>query len=295
MMRRSLPFSGFTLAAMISIAPAAYAQVEIRPVETISSAIEDTNALAESAKAAFDSGDYAAAHSAYQALYLESPKSQSYRSGLAQSSLALGDLKAAQVHFLELPNSIERMSSLAVINAALGTSEDIEVELNAALEINLTDARLWMALGQFYDQEARHLEAQDAYIRALSNGASAASANNSLGLSLLKSGDYERALEKFNQANALSPESTMIDNNRRLTLALLEDYEGAVSGIDEDRAAQIYNDAGYLAMQSEKTSLAQSLLTKALNVSPVHFAPAEANLAALRLKWPPFKKATKQS
>jgi len=283
-MKRVLPFSGITLAAMISIAPAAYAQVEVRPIESISSAIKDTKDLAQTAKAAFDQGDYSAAHAAYQALHLDAPKSEDWRSGLAKSSLALGDLKSARTHFLTLPNSIERMTNLAIINSALGTSDDIEVELNAALEINLGDARLWMALGQFYDQEARHLEAQDAYIRALSNGASAAIANNSLGLSLLKSGRYAMALDKFNQANALSPESTMIDNNRRLTLALLEDYEGAVSGIDEDRAAQIYNDAGYLAMQSGEVSLAGSLLTKALTISPVHFAPAEANLAALRLK-----------
>lgn len=283
-MKRTLPFSGFTLAAMVSIAPAAYAQVDIRPVETISSAIKDVNGLALTAKTALEMGQYQKAYSAYQALHLEAPDSVDWLSGLAHTSLALGQYETARTHFMKLPNSIQRVSSLAVINAALGTSEDIEVELNAALEINLTDARLWMALGQFYDQEARHLEAQDAYLRALSNGASPASANNSLGLSLLKSGRFERALEKFNQANALSPDSSMIDNNRRLTLALLKDYEGAVSGIDEDRAAHIYNDAGYLAMQNDNASLAGSLLTKAINISPVHFAPAEANLAALRLK-----------
>lgn len=164
---------------------------------------------------------------------------------------------------------------------ALSISEDAEVALNAALEINMTDTRLWIALGQYYDLNGRSLEAQSTYVQALKAGADHAVIVNSLGLSHLSSGRFVSALEKFQQANALAPGRALFDNNRRMTLALMGDYDGAIAGAKEGPAAKLYNDAGLIAARAGETNIAAGLFRRALTVSPVYFAPAQANLEAL--------------
>jgi len=169
--------------------------------------------------------------------HIESPETGTLRADLGNALLGLAQYKDALAHFRAAPRTPESFAGAVLCKAALGISEDIEVELNDALEINLSDTRLWLALGRFYDGQDRSIEARSTFV---------------------------------------------FDNNRRLTLALQGDFSGAVSGISENRAARIYNDAGFIAAGAGKMDVARALYNKALQISPVYFAPAQANLDALK-------------
>jgi len=166
-------------------------------------------------------------------------------------------------------------------DVAMCNAQDIELILNAALEGNLSDARLWNALGLYYDARGRHIDSQDIFIRAIASGSDRAAAINNMGMSLMRQRRYDEALAKFEQASALNPNSRRYDNNRRMVLALGYDFEAAIKDVSQQRAAQVLNDAGYIALTRGRRDLAKQLFKRAIATSPVYFPVAEANLASM--------------
>ena len=272
------------LSAAACFAPvsAGQAGVQVRPVLTKGADAAQMQIWVTDGRQALKTKDFERAYDLLMRAHIETPKADYIYNDLGNALLGLGHYAQALSHFNAAPHTRESFTGAALCRAALGTSDDAEVELNAALEINLSDTRLWLALGRFYDSQDRSLEAQSTYVQALKFGADHAVIVNSLGMSLLRSGRHGAALEKFQQANALEPDVAVFDNNRRLTLALQGDFDGAVGGISETRAAQIYNDAGFIAAKAGKTDVARSLYREALRISPVYFPPAQANLDALK-------------
>jgi tetratricopeptide (TPR) repeat protein len=55
----------------------------------------------------------------------------------------------------------------------------------------------------------------------------------------------------------------------------------AVKDLTDKRAAQIYNDAGFLSAGRGQTRKARAYYKKAIELSPIYFEKAEANLLAL--------------
>ena len=239
--------------------------------------------LLQKAQSALASKDCRAAHDPLQALVWDSPDDEALRIELADCALSLGKAKQARVHYAKLsgPRALagERLSAVA-----LGDADDSELTLNKALEQNMDDSRLWNALGHVYDKSGRYLDAQDSYIRALSAGARPDIMVNNMGMSLLLQGRYSEARDKFMQALDINPDSRTYDVNRRLSLALMGDYGEAIRFAHPDDAAQIYNDAGYIAMKHGEVAIAKALFERALDVSPIYFAKAEENLQTLREK-----------
>jgi len=148
---------------------------------------------------------------------------------------------------------------------------------------NLHDIRLWNALGRFHDKQENWVPAQRTYLKALNTGAKGqSSVVNNLGMSFLKQGQYYMALEKFKHAIDLKPSRTLYDNNRRLTLALMNDYNAATDEIPAEQASMLFNDAGFIALTQKKYETAESLLTRAIDISPHFNVNAETNLNVLK-------------
>ncbi len=280
-MRRAPPYLALA-AALLTPLSAGANTLDIRPVITRGADAAQVDEWVKAGRDALYRKDFEAAYDALTRALIERPEDGDIQLSMGDALLGLSQFAGALKHYRAAPASAQSFAGIVLSKAALGASEDVEVDLNAALEINLSDTRLWLALGRFYDSEDRSLEAQSTYVQALKFGADHAVIVNSLGMSLLRAGRQAQALEKFQQANAIAPDVEVFDNNRRLALALQGDFDGAISGVTESRAAHIYNDAGFIAAKTGKPQIAKILYRQALQISPVYFPPAKANLDALK-------------
>ena len=95
-------------------------------------------------------------------------------------------------------------------------------------------------------------------------------------------GRTQSAISKFEQAATLNPKNSLYDNNRRLALALDGQFQTAVNGLPDNRAADILNDAGYIAKIRGKTAQAKVLLNAAILQSESYHAKAHENLRQLK-------------
>jgi len=120
--------------------------------------------------------------------------------------------------------------------------------------------------------------AVEARFRGVANGGNRAVAINDLGMSHLLAGEKALALDKFKQAVELAPGSALYDNNRRLTLALKSDYLGATANLASGEAANILNDAGFIAKSRGDGAQAITLFEAAIKQSRVYHAKAHNNL-----------------
>ncbi len=278
---------GLLLCTAFILAPAGFADtvsasLDIRMVEPAQTSQADLKARYIHAQTALNNGDYAAAYDGFSALLHDNKTNESYQRGLADSALGLRKFSQARSLYDAMSPSHARRAGLTLCDVAMGNVEDIELALNSALEGNLSDARLWNALGLYYDARGRHIDSQDIFIRAMAMGSDRAAAINNMGMSLMRQRRYDEALAKFEQASALKPSSRRYDNNRRMVLALAYDFDAAVKDMTDGRAAQVLNDAGYIALTRGRRNQARELFEKAIAASPVYFPVAEANLASMR-------------
>ena len=277
---------GVFICAALALAPASFADsakpvVDVRMVAPETVGKVDVSARFTAAQTALDNGDYASAYDGFTVLRHDNKNNESYQLGLADSALGLRKFSEARSLYGAMIPSNARRAGLTLCDVALGNVDDIELALNAALEGNLSDPRLWNALGLYYDARGRHIDSQDIFIRAIAMGSDRAAAINNMGMSLMRQRRYDEALAKFEQASSLNPMSRRYDNNRRMVLALGSDFDAAVKDVPEGRAAQVLNDAGYIALTRGRRDQARELFEKAIAVSPVYFPVAEANLASM--------------
>jgi len=270
---------------------------DVRPITSTTTQKIDIAATLERAQAAYKAENYFQSAKDYQAVYVHDPAHFAARIGLGNAALALGQGELAFDIFEDLHAHSQTSSNTQAADIFSGyilaeimtnRSEDIEVRINDALEVTRTDPRLWNALGRELDRQARWEAAQNAYIKALETGRAHSAIINNLGMSLLLQGRRAEALTKFQHAVNLNPHKHLYDNNRRLTHLLLDEYSQAlkpVSGdinLSDSQAADLFNDAGYIAMQSKNFDRAQSLLERAVSLSPHYHETAYKNLETLR-------------
>jgi len=293
-MRRSfLVFcAGLSLTACASTAikPEPLA-ASIRPVEQQSGSHLDTALTIVKAQADFNAERYDESYNGFQIAALKEPENLPARIGWGNAAIALNLFEKAYEIFsnklgleaAKTPEKHAHLAGLVLAEVATGRAIDEEVRLNEALEYNLHDVRLWNALGRFHDKQEDWVPAQRTYLKALNAGPKArSSVINNLGMSFLKQGQYNMALEKFEHALDLKPQHNLYDNNRRLTLALMNDYTAATDSLAEERAAGIFNDAGYIALSQKKYDIAKDLITQAIDLSPFFNLTAETNLITLK-------------
>lgn len=246
-------------------------------------AIEDPLIQAVEARA---SGDYADAYNKFYAAWLATPDNEDVVLGLTDMALRTGHLETAYqaISKLELNTETAKPTLLAaqvLTEISVGQSPDIELRLNQALERAPDDPRLWNALGKFHDINENWLQAQDYYIQALKTGGSKAGLNNNLGMSLLLQGQTQAAISKFEQAINIDSRIAIYDNNRRLALALNGQFLDATKELPNSEAADILNDAGYIAKIRNDTVKAKTLFTAAIAQSDSYHPKAHENLKQL--------------
>lgn len=261
-----------------------------RAVEAVKQAPFDVDKALETAKAAYGAENYSAALKAYQSVLIRHPNDMAARLGAADTVLALGRGETALTFFKAL-DSEETLTDTQRDKVNIGLSlskvlteqtDNPEGVLNAALEIDDTDPRIWNALGLYRDSYGDWMKAQDSFVMALSTGAASSAIINNMGLSLMKQGRYQEAVDKFGQAMTLNPHKAIYDNNRRMTLIMMERYGDAFANVSDKRAASLYNDAGFMAMQKGKKKRAKFFFEKAIEISPSYHKKAAANLEALK-------------
>jgi len=244
--------------------------------------------LAEAVEARWNGNDELA-YKKFYAAWLASPESEGVVIGLADMALKTGRAKDAYHAISNLKGGLEKEnpSLLAVqvlAEIAVGKSPDVQGRLTHALEKAPNDPRLWNALGRFHDSKGQWLQAQDCYIKSLKRGGSKAGLNNNLGMSLLMQGRTLAALSKFEQAVETDEENELFDNNRRLTLAVMGRYDEATDGMSHSRAADILNDAGYVAKISQQNTRAKALFKAAIEQSLTYHSKAHGNMNNLQHK-----------
>lgn len=272
---------GATTGAELDVTPVSkgeLVEVEVRAVELPTYGLLERAKDLELARLAFEDADFEVAADQYGLILKRGEDNQTVRWHLADSFLALEMFDQAAPHYAALPaGHAARVAGETLIALREGKVEDTELAINAALELNPEDPRLWNALGHVYDDQARHLDAQDAYIMAMQMGGEPASGINNLGMSLMQQGRFAQAKDKFAQAAALD-DHPRYEANVRLITALTESPENAILGMEDNAAAELLNDAGYIALSRGDRITARTLFTKAIEISPVYYPTAVANL-----------------
>jgi Flp pilus assembly protein TadD len=277
-------------------------KVEVRAAELVEGDTFDVKETHERADQLYALGDFKQALSAYENTLVGADLDYENRPdailGYADSALALATISAkyrikaetAYKSLSEFPDLSDEhenriLSGQVLLEIAIGESEDAEVRLNEALEVNLHDPRLWNALGHFHDRAGEWVLATETYVKAIEAAREAkyplAPIINNMGMSYLMSGRPKDALKKFEQAHDMNAEIEIYDNNRRLALVLTGRMDKAINDLTDKRAAQIYNDAGFLSARRGQVRKARSYYHKAIELSPTYFQKAEANLLAL--------------
>jgi len=262
--------------------------VNIQPVEQIKSDPFDPHAAMDEAKDDFAEENYRSALENYAQVYAYDPTEIKALFGQAQSHLAMGDyLKAARIFWSENLNKLgedfaDQVAIGKILSGVYTDRYDNPISaINDGMMLSPDDARLWNAKGQYHDRRAEWMDALGAYLEAMKTGDWQAGTVNNMGMSLLLQDRLDEARDKFEQALGLKPDSEVYDSNLRMVHILQGDLKKALSGLSETRAADVLNDAGYVAMKRQKNGLAQGLFKKALEISPVYHAKAQANLDSL--------------
>ena len=281
---------------------AALEKVEVRAAEMVENDMFDAKEAHLQADKFYAAGDFKGALASYENTLVGASTDYDARIeallGYADSALALSGAselhlknanrayaKVAEISDLTTPQKNRLLSGQVLLEIAVDESEDAEVLLNEALEVNLDDPRLWNALGHFHDRRSEWVLATETYVKAMSAANDGnfplAPVINNMGMSYLMQGRSRDALKKFEQAHKMNSENYIYDNNRRLALIMTGRLDKAVKDLTEKRAAQIYNDAGYFSASRGQNGTAEYYYKKAIKLSPTYFEKAELNLLAL--------------
>lgn len=212
----------------------------------------------------------------------EHPNSHAARLRLAEFYLMTGEQVTAAEVFKSLTSS-KGLSAQA--NQGWGIAMLKQGELTLAHEV-LKRAieedpklwRTWNALGLYYDSKKNWAKALKAYGKALEFNPNTAMLHNNLGYSLLIQHNFIGAAKKFTQALKLDPKFAIARTNLRLALSWLGRYEEAVLGVSRRELPDALNDVGYVAMLRGDYAIAESMLSRALETSPMFNEKAWRNL-----------------
>ncbi len=286
---RFLILTGLAILASGCASGVNYTPVNIEPVQHIKSAPFDAEATLADAQTKFEAENYRGALEDFLKVSAYEPGRQDSRLGVANSYLALGYYeRAARIFWHPDPvwtdgdyaNDVALGKTLSGIYT--GRYDNIETAINDGMTLEPNDARLWNAKGRWHDGRGEWMDALSCYVAAMELGQSRSGTINNMGMSLLMQGRQIEAEEKFAQAVDLSPDTEIYDNNLRMVYILKGDLTQALDDISDKRAANILNDAGYVAYNRGNFSKAETLFSKALDLSPVFHADAQANLDRLR-------------
>jgi len=207
------------------------------------------------------------------------------RLAFAEAYLGVGSAKNAFALFQGLVSepsySARALQGLGLAELAQGHEESAAGYLQQAVAQDSSLWRAWNALGRYHDNREEWTDAERAYNTALELEPDNASIYNNLGISFARQERYAEAEGMFRRALSLDPGLKQAETNLRLAIAWQGRYSEALNGVPQDEAADALNNVGYIAMQNGDYKTAERLLMRAIEISPVYFAEAEANLNRL--------------
>ena len=259
--------------------------VTVEPIEQIKSAPFNVEEVYDDAIQDFEKNDYLSALNGFKQVQAYDPDRLTAVFWQAEAYLALGEYeKAANIYWAHnwsfLNDDLSQKMRTGKVLSGVYTDryEKPEAAIHEAMVEAPNDPRLWNAKGQYHDRQEEWMDALSAYIEAMKSGKWQAGTINNMGMSLLMQGRLKEAENKFKQAHEMSPDIRVYDNNLRMAYILNGDLKKALADMDESRAANVLNDAGFVALSRDKKDLAKTLFNKALEISPVFHAKAQANL-----------------
>lgn len=262
--------------------------VNVEPVQTIKSDPFDADEVLRSAQTQFSEENYLEALNLYNKVFAFDPERHDAKAGQAKSFLALGEYnRAAEIYWDshwpdDQPMDVNFKVAKILSGVYTERYENPMSAINDGMVLSPDDPRLWNAKGHYHDKQSEWMDALSSYVEAMKSGKWRAGTINNMGMSLLLQDRLDEAQDKFEQAIDLTPGNRVYENNLRMVYMLQGDLNKALdNNIDEIRSADILNDAGYVAMTRDKTNLARRLFLKALEISPIYHAQAQANLDRL--------------
>ena len=269
----SICTSGIALAK--DVKPTALTSLEVRSVQRTTTDVFEVLSRLIRAEKNYDAKNYTQSYADYLSVTLFDPQNTKALLGLGNTALELEkyDIAFKVFKYLEkLPLSAKERQAytigLTLTHVQSGTLKNPEIPLKTVLEIAPSDPRIWNALADSYEVQARWTDSWKAYKKAHKVGFSEAGFHNNLGQSLIRQKKYKAAISHFAYASKCAPHIIEYDNNRRFALLMLGEYLKALSNLDEMQASGILTEAGILAKQRQELTLAKSLLEKALEISP---------------------------
>jgi Flp pilus assembly protein TadD len=236
---------------------------------------------------ALAAGDLQSAQAAFTAALRGSPNDPEPAIGLAETYLALGDLETAGRLF-EVVAKIEGgagdgrlLQGRGLVALGQGrTDEAIDLlEQSVGREPGLW--RAWAGLGRAYGRQGKSRQARSAFGRAEEVAPSPAIVMNDVGMLHLEENDPAAALEAFQRALEVDPANATASANARIARAMLGDYDAAIAGARPEELPDVLNNVGYIAVVNGDFDVADRLLRRAIEISPVYHEAARANLDLL--------------
>lgn len=201
---------------------------------------------------AYAKGNFAEALGTYEQLLKSSPRDQALLEPAAISAIKVGKL--------------DRASSFLTT----ATSEDG------------ASWRVWNACGVVADETRNWSRADQCYQQSIKLAPREAGPINNEGWSMLLRGNWQQALELFEQATMLDPRSERIADNLELAqAALASDLPTRKAGESDSAWAARLNDAGVAAVILGNKTRATAAFTQALDASGTWYARAANNLETL--------------
>lgn len=213
------------------------------------------------------------------------PKQARAKLGLAEAFLASGESGKAVALFHDL-GAIASIRPLALEGEGLALMRQDRIgaareRLTAAVSADGRLWRAWNALGQIHDRQGRYVEAESAYMRALTLTDDQAFIRNNLGFSYMLQGRYPEAERQLLKALAADGSLAVAKENLRLALAWQGRYVDAMAGVRFADRARILNNIGYIAMLRGEYGRAEAYYTRAMVGSAQFYRVAARNLEAL--------------
>lgn len=241
----------------------------------------------ERAALAWQYGNFSDAVAANRELLRREPGNRDALIGLGDAWLALGNAERALGAFDELlkaaPEDVDALEGRSLALLGMGRHEDAAQGF-AAVESRAPGRwRTQNGLGLLADLRADYAAAGEFYRRGISANPGEASVWNNHGWSRVMARDYVEAERVLVQALARKPGSPRINANLAVAIAWQGDYQRALMAARRTAEEHVaYNDVGYIAMLRGDLQLAASYFQKAIDLSPVWFERAAANLERVR-------------
>lgn len=149
--------------------------------------------------------------------------------------------------------------------ANLGRSSEALVALQAAVAADPSQWRAWNALGVENDRRRAWAESDNAYAKAIEGSGGAAVVLNNRGYSRMLQGRYAEASLDIVAALDKDPQLSAARANLRLLLAMQGDYDKATTVVSRQQKAEVYNNAGFVALMRSDLPAAERLLKQSID------------------------------